>query len=89
MGSVLKDRKHQPPPEADLSAQRSANRHGLAPASPSTASFAHRAKQRFMVGFALEDTPLRVHSTPPPHVRLRPHPSRWSVGLVPTARATP
>jgi hypothetical protein len=46
-------------------------------------------KQHFKVGLALKDTPLPVRRACPSRFTLRPHPSRWPAGLVPTARATP
>jgi hypothetical protein len=81
----MKDRKHQAPPKPTCQPTATAWRPHRPRLSPSHTG----RKRRFSVGLVLKDTPLRVHSAPPQHVRLRPHPSRWPAGLVPTAQATP
>jgi hypothetical protein len=70
-GCLQKDRKHQAPPKSTC--QRSANRHGLAPASPATESLApraHRAK-------------TTIYAGPRPQRHTSPSPQRS-----PTARQT-
>jgi hypothetical protein len=87
-----KDRKHQAPPKptcppsaAPTATAWRPHRPRLSPSRP-----VHTERKRvFTVGLVLKDTPLRVHSTPPQRFKLRPHPSRWPAGLVPTARAPP
>jgi hypothetical protein len=79
------DRKHPAPPKSTCQPSAApiatAWRPHRSRLSPSRPAYTGR-KRRFTVGLVLKDTPLRVHSTPPQHVRLRPHPSRWPAGLV-------